>query len=253
MRSTLLDNHQKVTLYCFPFAGGNSLSYREFQAHVADFIKVKPIDLPGHGKRARERLLTDLNTMSNDLLLQVQTEIKNQPYAIYGHSMGADLGYLLTRRIREAGLPAPLHLFFSGRKAPSVNDGKMPKFNLPKNEFVCELNKLGGCPPEVLAEAALLDFFEPILRADFQAIETYVYQPEPSFDIPMTIMMGLTDDEVKEEHLLPWQQETRHPISIKRFSGGHFFIFDHLPSIGQLISKTLAQAFQERIADRLVA
>ncbi|MEN8219998.1 MAG: thioesterase domain-containing protein [Pseudomonadota bacterium] len=125
-------NNLKITLYCLPFAGGHTLSYRDFQAHVAETILIKPLELPGRGKRTREPLLTNLEAMADDVFEQVISDLNGQLYAIYGHSMGAILGYLLTKRILNAGKSAPLHLFFSGREAPAVIDGDSLKHQLPK-------------------------------------------------------------------------------------------------------------------------
>ncbi|MEN8221480.1 MAG: alpha/beta fold hydrolase [Pseudomonadota bacterium] len=232
-------NNPKITLYCLPFAGGHTLSYQNFQANVAENILIKPLELPGRGKRIREPLLTNLEAMADDVFQQVISDFNGQLYAIFGHSMGATLGYLLTKRLLNAGKPAPLHLFVSGRKAPSVVDDAPPKYQLPKQEFINQLNELGGLPPELLEDTEVMDFLEPILRADFQAIETYIYQPTSPFDIPISILHGLADKEVAYQDLLPWQQESRQPIAIKTFSGGHFFIFEHLFQLGQLFSRTL--------------
>jgi surfactin synthase thioesterase subunit len=229
----------KTLLYCLPFAGGNTLSYREFQTHVHNTIQIKAIELPGRGKRMREPLLTDAKVIVADAFTQIQSEITNQRYAIYGHSMGALLGYLLTKRILSCGQPAPVHLIVSGRRAPSVTDDKPLKHLLSKEAFLTALKDMGGFPLELLAHKELIDFFEPILRTDFRAIETYSYQPTSSFDIPITILHGLNDEEVTYAELLPWQQETQQPIAIKQFPGGHFFIFEHLAQIGQVFSRTL--------------
>jgi surfactin synthase thioesterase subunit len=231
---------QKITLYCLPFAGGHAHSYRDFQAHVADFIFVKPLDLPGRGRRLREPLLVDIEAMVDNIFHQIQTEIDGKPYAIYGHSMGALLGNILTKRILSTNLSAPLHLFFSGRKAPSI-PCDFPKHSLSKKAFIAYLHEMGGFSSELLADSALMAFFEPILRADFEAVETYIHKAVPPFDVPITILHGMNDKDISHADLLLWQQETRQPIFIKQFLGGHFFIFEHLFQIGQLISKTLAK------------
>lgn len=231
----------KITLYCLPFAGGSALSYRDFNNHVAEFIDLKLIDLPGRGRRIKEPLLTNIEAVVDDILDQIKNEIGTKPYAIYGHSMGTLLGYLLTRRLLNLNLPAPAHWFFSGRKAPSIVDNDPPKYKLPKPEFIEMLNQLGGAPPEILAHAELMEFFEPILRADFEAVETYVHVPTSPLNIPLTILYGSNDKETPYAKLLPWQQETGQPISVKEFAGGHFFIFDYLPQLGQLFSETLGR------------
>jgi surfactin synthase thioesterase subunit len=231
---------QKITLYCLPFAGGHAHSYRDFQAHMADFIFVKALDLPGRGRRLREPLLIDIEAMADDVFHRIQADIDGKPYAIYGHSMGALLGNILTKRILSTNLSAPLHLFFSGREASSICEDS-PKHNLSEKAFIAHLHEMGGFPSEILTNTALMEFFEPILRADFKASETYIYKAVPPFDIPITLLHGMNDKEYPYADLFPWQQETRQPISIKQFPGDHFFIFEHLFQIGQLISKTLAK------------
>ncbi len=238
-------SNKKIVLYCLPFAGGHALSYRNFQANLAATILIKSLELPGRGKRAREPLLTNLVAMADDVFQQIANDLNDQPYAIYGHSMGATLGYLLTKRILNAGKPAPFHLFFSGRKAPSVVDDIPPKHQLPKQEFINHINKLGGLPPEFLEHTELMDFFEPILRADYKAAETYIYQPTSPFNIPITILHGSADKEVVYPNLLPWQQESHQSIVIETFSGGHFFIYEQLPQLGQLLSQILIKTTKE--------
>jgi len=229
----------KIILYGLPFAGGNSLSFRGLQAHLVDTIQMKAIDLPGHGKRVRETLLTHLETIVDDIFSQIQPELDKHPYAIYGHSLGAALGHLLIRRIVNQNLSTPMHFFVSGRRAPSVKQTTPFRHCLPKAEFISMLRKLGGSPPELLEHDELIDFFEPILRADFQALETHEYHQTHPFNIPLTILHGMNDKEVSYHDLLPWQQETTQPISIKQFSGDHFFIFQHFFQIGQLFSQIL--------------
>jgi len=225
-----------ITLYCLPFAGGNALSYRNFQSYITQQVHVKTLDLPGHGKRMKEPLLSQTETIVEDVFLQIKEDIYHQPYAIYGHSMGALIGYLLTKHIISLKLPEPLRLLVSGKNGPSKINEKEPKHHLPKNIFLDKVNQLGGIPREILEHAELVDFFEPILRADFKAIETYTYQPSSPMNIPITLLHGVNDQEVSESGLQAWQQETLHPVTLKKFNGGHFFIFDHLPQIGQLFS-----------------
>src|ERR1019366_1340812 len=97
-------------------------------------------------------------------------------YALFGHSMGATLAYLCLLRIRRAGLPLPEALILSGKSAPTIASKDM-RYLLPRAEFVAMLHNMGGCSPEILQEEELLDYFEPILRADFQAVETWQHRP----------------------------------------------------------------------------
>ncbi|HYC27772.1 MAG TPA: thioesterase domain-containing protein, partial [Chitinophagaceae bacterium] len=102
-----------INIYCLPFAGGSQLSYSPFVQYESEHIQFLPLELPGRGARWREPLLTDIHEMTNDAFEQIKNGLTD-PYAIYGHSMGSLIGYLLTKKILAHNLPAQLHLFFSG-------------------------------------------------------------------------------------------------------------------------------------------
>jgi surfactin synthase thioesterase subunit len=224
-----------------PFAGGNAYSYRDLDAHVADVIELAPVEPPGRGRRFSETLLTSLQAMADDLFAQIREELEG-PYAFYGHSMGGRLGYLVTRRILTAGLPAPLHLFVSGCAGPGVARNRR-RYTLPIGDFVSMLKRM-GCPPDVLENDELMEVFEPVLRADFKANDTYTYERQPPFEVPITAIIG-TQEETTPEEALEWQRETKQELTLTHFPGGHFFIFDHLPELGHLLSRTLSTALSD--------
>ena len=233
----LSNRSQRINLICLPFSGASVYSYRNLTKHVADVINVIPVELPGRGKRASEPLLSDIQSMTDDLFLQIKTSIMS-PYAFYGHSLGALLGYLLVKRILNEKLPPPLHLFFSGRAGPSVQDKDKDVYALPKKEFIQKLKEYDGSPQEILNDDGIMVFFEPILRADFKAIAWYQYEKSAPFEIPITVMIGSHENTTYEE-ALKWQDETSGGISIRQFPGGHFFIFQHFPEIGNIITQTI--------------
>ncbi|MCP5006329.1 MAG: thioesterase [Planctomycetes bacterium] len=227
----------KITLFCLPFSGGNTYSYREFEEHKAEFVQTVAIDLPGHGKRFGQPLLTNIYDMADDVFQQIQNRL-NKPYAIYGHSLGAILGYLVSHKIANSTFPMPLHLFVSGRQGPAIPSKMKDMHLLPREEFIDKLMAYGGIPRVVEAEKELMYLFVPIIRADFQAISEFKHENVSPLDVPITVMIGL-DEDITYEEALEWQEETNHPLSVNQFPGNHFFIFDHLPEIGRIISQTL--------------
>jgi surfactin synthase thioesterase subunit len=152
--------------------------------------------------------------------------------------MGATVAFLLAQKIREEERQAPLHLFISGTDAPSVPSKRAPRHLLPKDEFVVAVKELGGLPDEILEHEEMLEYFEPILRADFKAVENYKHQVTKPLDIPFTVMVGDKED-MEEEDILKWQTETSIPINLYKFQGNHFFIYDHEKEIGKIIKSTL--------------
>lgn len=230
----------KSNLFCLPFAGGSAYAYYVLQPYIAEHINFVPLELPGHGRRMRDPLCTDLYIMTADILEQIQSYDLNQPYAIFGHSMGALLAYLVTLHLYEKQYPLPKRLIVSGCFPPSEqmpNDNK--KSHLPRDEFVDVLRKLDGCPPEVLADPQLIDLFEPVLRADFKAVEEYRYPPAYHRPLPIPFVLLFSDDdpEINPKTIRNWQNESKLPIETREFSGGHFFIFQQLPVLGQILSQ----------------
>lgn len=227
-----------MNLYCLPFAGGSSISYRAMYSHLDAYISPRFLEIPGHGSRAREPLLKEITSIVDDCFETIRRENLEEPYAFYGHSMGAVIGYLLTRKIFDHALPLPEHQFYSGRQAPAVPDKTTGRHLLPRDQFFSMLEDFEGSPKEVLINEELMEYFEPILRADFQACESFQYQPLSPLPVGISVMYGEREANSYDE-FFAWQRETRHKLKIYAFAGGHFFIFDHYARIGEIISSTL--------------
>lgn len=216
-------------MFCLPFAGGNKYSYRGYQQKAPAELNIIPIELPGRGARIQESLCTDVHALVTDVFNQLKNQLSS-PYVIYGHSMGTLVGYLLVHKMIKQALPLPQHLFFTGRMGPAVADTKKNRHLLAKEDFKNELRELGGVPEEVLSNQELFDFFEPVLRADFQIVDTYAHQVLEKLPIPISVAIG-TEEEITLAEAQAWQDETSFPIEVKVLSGAHFFIYDHEETI----------------------
>ncbi|HYC29114.1 MAG TPA: alpha/beta fold hydrolase [Chitinophagaceae bacterium] len=226
-----------INLYCLPFSGGSKYSYKAFSQYAPPFLNIIPLEIPGRGSRSGEELLTDIELTADDVFDQIKNGL-DKPYAIYGHSMGGILAYLLARRIIDAGLDQPLHLFVTGCVAPSLKYRDLVDHTLPKEEFLQKIKDLGGSPDSVLSNPALMEFFEPILRADFEAVATYKHIPAAPFSIPVSAVLGDAENATIEE-AMQWQKETTATVDVKTLPGNHFFIFEHPDYIIQMISRKL--------------
>lgn len=227
-------------LFCIPFAGGNAWAYRALERFVSPEITVDGLELPGRGRRSAEPLRDSLDELANDVFNQIRARAVTGRYAIFGHSMGALLAYLAAHRLRRAGLPRPEALFLSGSSAPASRPVRQ-RHLLPSPEFAAMLRELGGCPPQVLKDAGLFEFFEPILRADFKAVEAWQRPEVPPLDLPFVVMVG-DGDEVGAAEAAGWAAETTAPCRVLEFSGDHFFILRHWEAIGSTIQRQLLGA-----------
>jgi medium-chain acyl-[acyl-carrier-protein] hydrolase len=227
-----------LRLFCFPYAGGNSLIYRAWPFGLPANVEICAIQLPGHGNRLPEPLFNRLTPLIRALASQLSPYL-NKPFAFFGHSMGALIGFELACLLRRESRPQPLHLFISGHRAPHTRDTQKRTFELPEAEFIEELRRLNGTPKEVLDHPELINLMAPILRADFAIAQTYEYVDEGPLDCHLTAFGGLRDIEVAREHLEAWRTYTSAKFNVRMFPGDHFFLDISRLSLLQTISREL--------------
>jgi surfactin synthase thioesterase subunit len=229
-----------IKLYCFPFAGGNRYSYRQYEMKAPSALKVVTLEYPGRGGKVQEACITDMRLLVDHLYDKMRNQHRSGAFALYGHSMGAVVAYYLARKIVANNEPPPMHLFLTGTTGPSSLSREMKKRHLMgKKEFIEELRHLDGCPEEILQDPDLLEYFEPILRADFEVSETFTHEADIPLNIPFTVITG-TEEDMAPEDIYLWQRESLYPVEFYRLPGKHFFIFKSSGRIMEIIASKLS-------------
>ncbi|TXC81944.1 thioesterase II family protein [Luteibaculum oceani] len=212
-------------IICLPFAGASKYAYNQFNNMGVGSLDFIGLDLPGRGMRFNEPLLRSIDEMTHDLYNQI-LPFTNEPYYLFGHSMGAILGQRICEKLHELDKPLPKKLLLSGRGGPDTEITHREWHKLPPNDFKKKVFELGGSPKEVLDNPELMELMEPILRADFEAVETYLYPKINKLDIPVSVYYGSHDKCTKEE-CENWQVISDKKITLTEISGNHFFIFSN--------------------------
>jgi len=226
-----------IELFVFPHAGGHKHNYNPFTSLFSANIDLHILEYPGRGARVQEQLFEDREELADFLCEQIIPRT-NTPYAFWGHSMGATLGYVVARRLKQLGYPLPLHLFASSRQAPSIAPDEVIH-NLPSKEFWNKLIAMDGISEAFIENNEILEYFEPILRADCKIADAYPYEPGIPLPLPISILLGRDDQFLDFPKITAWQLETTHQLQVQEFEGSHFFIFEHPKKVAELISNTL--------------
>jgi medium-chain acyl-[acyl-carrier-protein] hydrolase len=237
-----------MRLYCLPYAGGGAQIYRSYSDALPAEVEVCAVQLPGRERRFSEQPLESVDAIV-DQLAPVLTPELDLPYCVFGHSLGALIGFELVRRLRNSGQPLPLRLFVSGHRAPHLPDPDPPIRHLPDAEFIEELRALNGTPQAAFESPELLELVLPTLRADFTAAETYAYRDDAPLACAITALGGSGDDMVSREALEGWRQHTTGPFEFHVLEGDHFFIHQRHPEVMRILSGRLAQALDGRAAE----
>ncbi|WP_225851868.1 thioesterase II family protein [Micromonospora sp. AMSO12t] len=217
-----------VRLYCLPHAGGSASAYRPWFGRLGP-VAVCPVQPPGRETRLREEPFTGVEALVGELAEVVLTE-DDRPWAVYGHSLGAVVGFELVREIRRRGGPDPVHLFVSASPAPATPDTDPQVTGLDDEQVVAMLRRLGGTPDWMLADPSVRRMILPPFRGDFALKENYRYRPEPPLRVPITAIAASHDPRASAVSMHGWREETTGRFRAHSIGGGHFAVLEQ-PSV----------------------
>lgn len=135
------------------------------------------------------------------------------PLALFGHSLGAALAYETALRLKRRRAAAPPVRLRPSGTAPATRRRIAPRRRG---------GAAGGRPPpggasELLEDADLRALFLPILRADYQAIETYRRAQPIALACALDVLLGEHDEEVSAAEAQAWSDASRTPARLRRF------------------------------------
>jgi medium-chain acyl-[acyl-carrier-protein] hydrolase len=196
-----------------------------------DAAQVVPVLLPGREARLNEPAFTDADALA-ELTADALAPWCREPYAVYGHSMGALLAHRTVRALLRRGLPAPEVLVVAARRAPHLPPSLPLVHDLPREGLVAKLRTMGATPETVLANDALLDVVLPTVRADFALGELAPLLPaDEPLPVPIVAFGGRTDGLVDLESLAAWERHAGRSFACRLFDGGHFFHLENSAAV----------------------
>ena len=205
-------------VFWFPHAGGGT----SLAAKFTD-LKVCPVRLPGRESRLAEAPYEKMSALIDALSQAIQPYIQ-QPFAFFGHSMGAAVSFELYRALRRNNMPLPYLLIASAARAPQFRRNHVPASPPTDEQFLAELRRLNGIPEEVLKDPAATRAILPALKADSALYRNYTYSEGTPLACPIRAYGGERDPNIHREHLEAWAAQTTASFDLRLFSGGHFYL-----------------------------
>ncbi|MFD1989556.1 thioesterase II family protein [Paenibacillus nicotianae] len=229
-----------MKLFCIPHAGASAISYNIWKEYLDQKIHLIPLDLPGHMTRSSEPLSENINDVVYDLAQNIKKNIlSNETYAVYGHSMGGLLLYLLYFYLKDQGEPLPIHLFFSSRWPPYYHNEKA-YYNLDDlEECKSRIIRMGGFKQEVLNNTALTEYYMNILLADYRLMQSVSIKEIKQINSDITVLWSDNEPDIIDKDIYTWRESAGNNISFVKIKGTHFFPTEEPLKTTNIINYTL--------------
>jgi len=163
-----------------------------------------------------------IQELAKSILKDGIDEFTEGNYVFFGHSLGALVAYEVARLIEAEGRKAPMALFLSAFPAPPLDD-RYKKRSITSDDL---FELVGSFSPELLedlkTDSDLQELFLSVLRADYEMLKNYQWQPGPALTSPL-IVMGASDEDVSVTSLKKWATFTQSRFHLELYSGGHFY------------------------------
>lgn len=212
-------------LVMFPYLGGFGASFNGLVGHLSGDWDVWTVNPPGHGpsNMPAHRRLGPLVEGYLDALQEILL-----PGAVFfGHSMGGIVAYHVLTEMAErpefrhrrpgdlvlSACCAPCDLSIAGHAASSDQD------------LLRHLSGFGAIPSEVAGDPALVAYFLPAFRADYEVLEEAKGRPVVRLDVATRLVLGEDDDHTPDGTASAWQDYLTRPLRTEVLPDeGHMFV-----------------------------
>jgi surfactin synthase thioesterase subunit len=232
--------HHHVPVLCFPFAGAGASAFRRCQEFPSDVLRICPVQLPGREERFDEPPYTDVAHAVADLLPEVLDLIDGGPrVALFGHSLGAVLGYEMAHQLGSIDGLSVAQLFVSGSPGPWTRRERRAT-GLSDEEFLERVREFAGYTHPALEHPELREMLLPTLRADVAMHENYLAPSPKPLDAPITSIRGTHDELVSAEQAREWAAATSGGWRAVELPGNHMYLVDSPVELVRLMDAVLA-------------
>ncbi|GIJ56357.1 thioesterase domain-containing protein [Virgisporangium aurantiacum] len=214
---------ETAALFCLPYAGGDELAYWRWADLLAGTARVHAIGREGAPSvdRVCDRIAAE-----------------DGPFAIYGHSMGARLGFEVARELRRRGAPLPVRFYVGGAHPPDVREPIARVAHIDIGEFIDQLVTRADTPAAVRDDPDIRAAVEPALAADLAWLQAYRFRPEPPLPVPIVAFAATDDHEVPRDLMLGWARHTSAWFRHHTLAAGHLFVGTHAADVTALVERS---------------
>ncbi|WP_151483393.1 thioesterase II family protein [Streptomyces albicerus] len=214
----------RVSLVCFPHAGGSAAFYTPWARLLPPDVQLVAVQYPGRQDRLGEPPAETMDELAEAVAKVLRTDgADGHELILFGHSMGASVAWETALRLEAGAGPAPRHVFVSGRPGPRHQ--RPGQVHLRDDDgLAAELRRLDGTHTELLDDPEIRAVLLPAVRADYRLIETYRPDTTARLRCPLGAFTGDADEEAPVDDVATWRTATAGAFTQRVLPGGHFYL-----------------------------
>lgn len=213
----------KVNMFCFPPAGSGAVIYYPWKRHVAEWINIIPVEYPGHGAKVKQELINEPEVLAK-VMLQDLSDSANQPFILFGHSVGAALLWRVVELLSPEQLSNLKLIVVSSRPEYEFIRDMPEKHALTQQDILGELKKYNNFPQEILNHQDTLNFFLKIIRNDFHLSDRMLHDHIAKKNIPLLAVYGVDDPDIPDiDCMNGWKNHSEKWLGAYALEGDHFY------------------------------
>ncbi|WP_448649265.1 KR domain-containing protein [Pseudomonas corrugata] len=243
-----------LRLICFPYAGGGPAVFKGWADRLPDHIELCLLQLPGRNARLGEKSYTRMEELVTNLTPDLLPYL-DRPFAFLGLCLGGVQAFEVAQCLAKAHDLYPSHLIFAGSRAPHFynehqfasdvlqfnyeSDGESPERG--DSELIAMLKEMNFANNQALFDdVEMRDLMLPIIKADYEINNTYLYRAHPPLAVPITSIGGRIDPYATGVHITGWREHTTGVFRSVFCAGDHYFVEGQRDLIANIVVETLA-------------
>lgn len=225
----------QVRLVCFPWCGAGASVYRKLARCLPEYIELWAVQLPGREDRFGENRLLRMEQVIDHVFNDIAA-LRDRPLILFGHSMGALVAYRMALALQARSGRGPDGLVVSGYGAPGRGKPDARHWHSATDDaFIANLARLGGTPAAILQDSEMMRVLLPVLRADYEVLETCDDNADSVLSCPLLACAGDRDHAVSGDAVAAWLRRSTGRGTIHWFSGGHFYLAEQPQALAQRV------------------
>ncbi|CAN7362513.1 alpha/beta fold hydrolase [Pseudoduganella sp. LjRoot289] len=231
----------EMRLVCFPWCGAGASVYRKLAACLPEHIELLAVQLPGREDRFGETRLLRMDQVVDHVFNDIAA-LRDRPLMLFGHSMGALVAYRMALALQARTGRGSDALVLSGYGAPGCGKPDARHWHTATDDaFIANLARLGGTPAAILEDSQMMRLLLPVLRADYEVLETCTDSPDSVLSCPLLACAGDRDHAVSIDAVAAWRRRSTGSSKIHRFSGDHFYLAAQPQALAQYLTEWSAE------------